>query len=278
MNRPAETRFGNHQPTPIDTTSLFPQFTTCVGVWVVHHGRLVGFVFPLVVAGRGCTAATVHPLGQPVRHVRAPTAAGGDRVTVYVIGSQAGRLVKVGWSRDPTRRLRDLQVGSPVELSLLWTGAPELPQEIETSLHSLFSAYWHHGEWFDFGAADPVALISAAVHLPLMQVPERTVARERRNVRSRLALVAPADPEPEITLLKDVCHVMASASVMHLVDIVNGLVGLRPKFYRGLSPRDLGGQLRRAGIPVATVYVADKPRRESANKGIKRVDLLAVAA
>jgi hypothetical protein len=213
-----------------------------------------------------------------VRHERATTATGGDLVTVYVIGSEAGRLVKVGWSQDPRQRLTSLQIGSPVELSLLWQGDPDLPKEVETSLHSLFSAFWHHGEWFDFGDADPVALVSAAVHLPLMRVPERKVARERRKGGDRLVLVAPADPEPEVSLLKDVRCVVDSAPMMHLGDIVKGLVGLRPKFYRGLSPRDLGAQLRRAGVPVGNVYIAGKPRSESVNSGVKRTDLWAVAA
>ncbi|MFF8423127.1 GIY-YIG nuclease family protein [Streptomyces sp. NPDC015680] len=39
-----------------------------------------------------------------------------SRARVYLIGSAASTLVKIGWSDNPERRLRDLQTGSPLPL------------------------------------------------------------------------------------------------------------------------------------------------------------------
>lgn len=77
---------------------------------------------------------------------------------VYLIGSPASRLVKIGHSDDVPRRLADIQRMSPVPLSLLWQhpgGA-----ELEARLHRVFAGRRAHGEWFDFGDDDPITTIS----------------------------------------------------------------------------------------------------------------------
>ncbi|WP_105973658.1 GIY-YIG nuclease family protein [Streptomyces geranii] len=58
---------------------------------------------------------------------------------VYLVGSLGSRFVKIGYSRNPEKRLWFLQVGSPVELSLLATfeGGPDL----EAQLHRYFGAH-----------------------------------------------------------------------------------------------------------------------------------------
>lgn len=81
--------------------------------------------------------------------------------SVYVVGSLAARPVKIGRSIDPVSRLASLQAGSPVKLCLQATfpGGPRL----ENHLHSCFARQRIHGEWFDFQAEDPLALITSAV-------------------------------------------------------------------------------------------------------------------
>ena len=86
--------------------------------------------------------------------------------SVYVIAApeiSPGR-VKIGHtSRHPYQRLADLQTGSPTRLQLIfWTEGNESTEQL---LHALFSLRRVHGEWFDFGEADPVAEISEAVRL-----------------------------------------------------------------------------------------------------------------
>src|SRR6185437_1224824 len=80
---------------------------------------------------------------------------------VYVIGSTASPLVKIGRSVDVDTRLRSIQNMSPAPLTVLWTTRGG--RELEAQLHAAFAKYRVHGEWFNFGTNDPVNLISAEV-------------------------------------------------------------------------------------------------------------------
>lgn len=79
---------------------------------------------------------------------------------VYVIGSTNGHAVKIGRSDDVARRLAEIQRMSPVKLEVLWQ--VQAGGDLETALHRRFKARRTHGEWFDFGDDDPVALVGQA--------------------------------------------------------------------------------------------------------------------
>ncbi|MFE4263438.1 GIY-YIG nuclease family protein [Streptomyces sp. NPDC056883] len=84
---------------------------------------------------------------------------------VYVISPAppATGPVKIGFTGDDaTKRLRSLQTGSPVPLTVLAEFAGT--KQLEAKLHRHFAGRRLHGEWFDFTGDDPVALIGAAVH------------------------------------------------------------------------------------------------------------------
>lgn len=82
------------------------------------------------------------------------------RPFVYVIGSAGTGRVKIGFSTDVMRRLRDLQASSPVLLRVLWFGNGS--REIEERLHLRFHTYRTHGEWFEFNQrSDPATAIRA---------------------------------------------------------------------------------------------------------------------
>jgi hypothetical protein len=63
---------------------------------------------------------------------------------IYFI--QRGAALKVGWARNPNKRLNELQVGSPWRLSLI--GVVPGSQEDEKKLHRRFAAARISGEWF----------------------------------------------------------------------------------------------------------------------------------
>lgn len=81
---------------------------------------------------------------------------GGERV--YLIGSPASTVVKIGRSCNVTRRLRAIQHMSPLSLAVLWT-APG-GEALETRLHRAFAAQRQHGEWFNFQQDDPLKEIT----------------------------------------------------------------------------------------------------------------------
>ncbi len=70
-----------------------------------------------------------------------------EKGCVYCIGPADARVVKLGWSRDPEKRLHELQTGSPVDLRLL--AIFPATERIERSLHEVFADCRIRGEWFD---------------------------------------------------------------------------------------------------------------------------------
>jgi hypothetical protein len=80
---------------------------------------------------------------------------------VYLIGSEASTLVKIGRSTDVPRRLADIQRMSPAKLAVLWQ--TEGGAGLETSLHRHFRAQRSHGEWFDFPAHDAAEQVVHAI-------------------------------------------------------------------------------------------------------------------
>lgn len=78
----------------------------------------------------------------------------------YLMGIEGSNHVKIGWAKEPKKRVAYLQTGSPMTISLLWS--TEGPYE--ALLHKEFASCRVRGEWFDFtGLGDPVAVVTAAV-------------------------------------------------------------------------------------------------------------------
>lgn len=67
---------------------------------------------------------------------------------VYFI--RGGDLVKIGWSRDVAKRMRQLQGASSTRLQVL--GCLEGTRETEADLHQRFKRFRRHGEWFEADA------------------------------------------------------------------------------------------------------------------------------
>lgn len=67
-----------------------------------------------------------------------------SRVKTYAILGVGTSRVKIGSAGDITKRGKDLQLGSPVELVLIgWCD-----HNIERRLHAALDSEWVHGEWF----------------------------------------------------------------------------------------------------------------------------------
>ena len=68
---------------------------------------------------------------------------------VYFVGCREFSLVKIGFAKDPNRRLLSNQTGSPVKLEILALVSGD--KQLEAKLHSLFEADRELGEWFRRG-------------------------------------------------------------------------------------------------------------------------------
>jgi hypothetical protein len=65
---------------------------------------------------------------------------------VYFIQGKTTGNIKIGVANDPEARLRDLQIGSSEDLTLL--GCLVGSEDLEAALHSQFNEYHIRGEWF----------------------------------------------------------------------------------------------------------------------------------
>lgn len=66
---------------------------------------------------------------------------------VYFIQSIDGGLIKIGYSNNPTKRLRELQLGCPIELCILGI-VLDADIDKEYEYHKLFDDFRIYGEWF----------------------------------------------------------------------------------------------------------------------------------
>jgi hypothetical protein len=74
---------------------------------------------------------------------RAPTPIDGF---VYFARDENTRLIKIGFSCDPNRRLGHLRWSEQSEITLLAT--VPATQRLESSLHRMMKPMRHHGEWY----------------------------------------------------------------------------------------------------------------------------------
>lgn len=85
---------------------------------------------------------------------------------VYIIEAEGQGLYKIGRSKDPDRRLRELQASSAFPLIPRATAHCQRPLLVERSLHRCFADCRQHGEWFKLRAGDAVdlpALLAEAI-------------------------------------------------------------------------------------------------------------------
>ena len=72
-------------------------------------------------------------------------------MTTYVYIIKADTFVKIGYSKNPEKRLKEMQTGSPHDLKLIAKFPYETKESAaakEKEFHLLFSAWHHRGEWF----------------------------------------------------------------------------------------------------------------------------------
>lgn len=108
--------------------------------------------------------------------------ADGKADHLYVIGTGNGSgIVKIGRSVNPGQRLRNLQVGNPQKVRIIHL----VPRGgyLEPRLHEKLAANSIGGEWFDFGARDPLKVVAAVINDVLAE--QRTpVLVEATDVRA----------------------------------------------------------------------------------------------
>lgn len=72
---------------------------------------------------------------------------------VYLIRGNDGRY-KIGITKNPKQRIRQLQTGNSDDLTIIETYQSENAFKIETALHNRFSHVRQSGEWFDLSVTE----------------------------------------------------------------------------------------------------------------------------
>lgn len=82
--------------------------------------------------------------------IKAQGRADADGGVIYFIEAEGLGLVKIGFSRNLSKRLRVLRASSPVPLLLIKTVRASI--QTEQALIAVFSKYNAHHEWFKYHA------------------------------------------------------------------------------------------------------------------------------
>jgi hypothetical protein len=78
---------------------------------------------------------------------------------IYLIQSQEEGYYKIGISKNPQKRIKQLQTGNSSPLKLIETYKTEYAEKIEGTLHRRYSHYHKTGEWFDMSVAEEASFL-----------------------------------------------------------------------------------------------------------------------
>jgi len=68
--------------------------------------------------------------------------------SVYIIKNVENEHIKIGIGFNASKRLKQLQTGSSSKLELVYEREVEYASRVEKALHSIYSIFRVHGEWF----------------------------------------------------------------------------------------------------------------------------------
>lgn len=73
---------------------------------------------------------------------------------IYLIQQEETNLFKIGISKNPEKRIKDLQIGSGIKLTLIHTFETKFSYKLESSLHAYYRSKLIQPEWFVFTIED----------------------------------------------------------------------------------------------------------------------------
>lgn len=79
---------------------------------------------------------------------------------VYLIQSLEDSYYKIGVSKHPQKRIKELQTGNSSELRLVEMYQSEFANSIEKTLQRRYSHLRKEGEWFDMGITNEVSFLN----------------------------------------------------------------------------------------------------------------------
>lgn len=68
---------------------------------------------------------------------------------VYLLKSDYTGFYKIGVSKNPAKRVKQLQTGSAEDIAIIHIFPTDIPHKVETALHNYFNMYKINREWYD---------------------------------------------------------------------------------------------------------------------------------
>ena len=79
---------------------------------------------------------------------------------IYLIQSLENGYYKIGVSKHPNKRIKELQTGNSSELKLIESYHSKYPYKVEKSLQYRYSYLKKEGEWFDISIKEEVSFLA----------------------------------------------------------------------------------------------------------------------
>lgn len=79
---------------------------------------------------------------------------------IYLIQSLEDGFYKIGVSKHPKKRVKQLQTGNSSELKLIESYQSEHAHKIEKTLQRRFLYLQKEGEWFDLGISEEITFLT----------------------------------------------------------------------------------------------------------------------
>ena len=78
---------------------------------------------------------------------------------IYLIKSLNEGIYKIGVSKYPNKRLKQIQTGNPAPVEILYLYETENAYKIEKALHNRYSHFNTHGEWFELSIKEEMSFM-----------------------------------------------------------------------------------------------------------------------
>jgi len=78
---------------------------------------------------------------------------------VYLLKSYENGYYKIGTSKNPLKRIKELQIGNPEKIEIINSYLSENYSKIEIALHNYYSYTRKTNEWFDLTLEDELNFI-----------------------------------------------------------------------------------------------------------------------
>lgn len=84
---------------------------------------------------------------------------------IYLIKSLNEGVYKIGVSKNPSKRLKEVQTGNPSPVEIVQLYETNNAYKIEKALHNRYSHFNTHGEWFELSIKEEVSFLETCASI-----------------------------------------------------------------------------------------------------------------